>query len=385
MSFLYAVLAIYLCSLFGEAKTSGTAGTDGKRGYSEMHSNPEAFHLMNRLSLTPKINAVYGDIAHTVLTTVYARELARGLPRKGLTYKLLGVGSGACNLEIDIARRMVHHHFKKGERMVVYCYDPSNEGYESARASIHQVNHTESRVKFVAVQELPTLVRFHGVFAHHSLHHVSDLEGLYEYIEKSMHIDGVFFAADMTGRNGHRRWPEQLALADKLWNEQPTPGHAWDYIKNVSLDEYPDYDYSHCNGQPGIALEGIRSEEVLPLLEQYFYFDKFVGFGGLAHEYVGRRLGDNYKTDTEEGRAFIHKLYELQESATNDNIIKPDQFFASMRRMDSKAKLNPPKYYGNITVQFAVRVLTHVDDGPSLDPCQDPQKQPKRRKENRRV
>ena len=312
-----------------------------------MHSNPEASHLINELSLTPKINAVYSDIAQG-LTTVFAWELARGLPEKGFTYKLLGVGSGACNLEIDIARIMVHHHFEKGERIRVYCYDPFNEGYASARASIHQVNsNTGSRVNFVAVQNLPTLVTFHGVFAHHSLHHVSDLEGLYEYIEKSMHIDGVFFATDMTGRNGNRRWPEQLALADKLWNEQPTPGHAWDYINNVALDEYPDYDYSYCNGQPGNNFEGIRSEEV-PLLEQNFYFDKFVAFGGLSHEYVGRRLGDNYKTDTEEGRAFIQKLHELQESATNDNIIKPDQFFACMRRMDSKAKLDPPKNYGNI-------------------------------------
>ena len=35
------MLAIYkLCSLVEEAKTSGK---DGSKGYSEMHSNPEAF------------------------------------------------------------------------------------------------------------------------------------------------------------------------------------------------------------------------------------------------------------------------------------------------------------------------------------------------------
>ena len=64
---------------------------------------------------------------------------------------------------------------------------------------------TAKKSAFKVLQQLQAEGSFDAAFAHHALHHVSDLEALFTFVRRAIGPDGVFLIADMIGRNGHRR------------------------------------------------------------------------------------------------------------------------------------------------------------------------------------
>jgi 2-polyprenyl-3-methyl-5-hydroxy-6-metoxy-1,4-benzoquinol methylase len=114
--------------------------------------------------------------------------------------------------------------------------------------------------------------RYHIVLAIQCLHHFVKLELLFDKIRSILHPSGFFMTDDMIGRNGHRRWPESMRHVKRLWKELPI-----DYKRNHShgtVDKkVADHDYSKG------SFEGIRSQDILPLLLERFHFETFAGFG----------------------------------------------------------------------------------------------------------
>ena len=63
--------------------------------------------------------------------------------------------------------------------------------------------------------------QYAAVIANQSLHHVLELEHLFDQVKGSLRPDGYFVASDMIGRNGHQRWPEALAEVQRFWRDLP--------------------------------------------------------------------------------------------------------------------------------------------------------------------
>jgi hypothetical protein len=59
------------------------------------------------------------------------------------------------------------------------------------------------------------------VMAHHSLHHMVQLEEIFQRVKEAIGSTGYFVTTDMIGRNGHMRWPEALAIVQEIWKEMP--------------------------------------------------------------------------------------------------------------------------------------------------------------------
>src|ERR1700682_4986821 len=62
---------------------------------------------------------------------------------------------------------------------------------------------------------------YHAVIANQSLHHVLNLEHLFDAIRDAIGVVGVFLTSDIIGRNGHMRWPEALTIVQEFWQEMP--------------------------------------------------------------------------------------------------------------------------------------------------------------------
>ena len=60
---------------------------------------------------------------------------------------------------------------------------------------------------------------YDAVIANQSLHHVSNLEGLFAAIKDALSPQGRFITSDMIGRNGHMRWPEALDIIHDFWRQ----------------------------------------------------------------------------------------------------------------------------------------------------------------------
>lgn len=165
---------------------------------------------------------------------------------------------------------------------------------------------------------------FDVVVLNQCLHHFSALEDVFETIKNITKIDGIVVTNDVIGRNGHQLWPEVQVHVDAYWARLPER-----LTKDKTLggfrQQYIDHDHS------GIGFEGIRAQDVLPLLCQNFYFDSFIVYGALVIPIVDRRFGWNYDCDNEQDLQLIDELAALEMSLLESGDVKPTQILACMK------------------------------------------------------
>ena len=141
------------------------------------------------------------------------------------------------------------------------------------------------------------------VLAVQSLHHVQRLEVLFDRIQEALHPEGYFMSDDMIGRNGHQRWPEALALIEKLWAERKNQKYNHQ-LKRLEKT-FVNWD---CSSE---GFGGIRSQDILPLLIKHFSFEVFVAFGNIIDPFIDRGFGPNLDPDNEWDRGFIDRVHTL--------------------------------------------------------------------------
>lgn len=162
---------------------------------------------------------------------------------------------------------------------------------------------------------------YDGVMANQSLHHVTHLEHLFDQVKHGLHADGSFVISDMIGRNGHQRWPESLDIVNKFWKELPNS-----YKFNVLLNRFEkEYDNWDCSKE---GFEGIRAQDVLPLLLQRFKCEKFVGFGSAIDIFVDRCFGHNFNPKSEWDQELIDRVHALDEDGLKSGKLTPTHMVA---------------------------------------------------------
>jgi SAM-dependent methyltransferase len=160
--------------------------------------------------------------------------------------------------------------------------------------------------------------------ATHSLHHLVELEHLYDEVARSIDPEGVLLVNDMVGRNGHVRWPEAGQIVRRIWASTPARYRHNHFSAEID-DEYPDTD---CSTE---SFEGIRSQDVLPLLLGRFHPDVFVAFGNVIDPFVDRVYGRNFNPADPDDTRLIEKIATLDEAAIELGVLTPTHLVASFR------------------------------------------------------
>ena len=143
-------------------------------------------------------------------------------------------------------------------------------------------------------------------------------------IRRALHPDGAFASIDVVGRNGHMRWPEALALIERMWQFLPDQKRYHTILKTTDAQ----YQNRDCSNQ---GFEGIRSQDILPLCVERFGFDLFVGFANVVDPFVDRGFGHHFDATSERDRAFIDRVHERDEREILARRITPTHMFAVMR------------------------------------------------------
>ena len=148
----------------------------------------------------------------------------------------------------------------------------------------------------------------------------------------------------MIGRNGHVRWPEAMEIIQEFWL---TLSRQYRYNQRFRRYEerFEDWDCSH------EGFEGIRSQDVLPLLLEFFHFQLFIGFGNLIDPFVDRAFGPNFDPKVAWDRSFIDDVQERDEQEMARGRIKPTHMLAVM----GKAPAGRVRVIGPLTPEFCVR------------------------------
>jgi SAM-dependent methyltransferase len=292
------------------------AETEIYEDVADVHELPPIFHYWSNKHLRPMLE----ELGFSNPDEFFAKYLGESARRRGTAAPIfLSLGAGNCDTEIRVARLLR----KAGiERFTVECVDLNQRMLERGLAMAQREGVAEHIVPVEGdFNQWRAAKQYDAVMANQSLHHVLNLEGLFDEVKRSLATGGCFVVSDIIGRNGHQRWPEALAAVQRFWRELP---HDYRYNRQLGRYEHA-YRNWDCSGE---GFEGIRAQDILPLLLQRFEFHLFVGFANVIDLFVDRSFGPNFDADAEWDRGFIDRVHAFDEAAFRKGELTPTHMMA---------------------------------------------------------
>ncbi len=305
----------------------------------DINNLPGIFHYWSDGHMRP----MFEEVGFSHPEGFFAHFLGEAIARRGDgVAKIASVGAGNGDTEARIARRLLdagHRDF------VIECLDINADCLARAEALAQAEGLSPwvrtTRLDFNHWRPMPDHA---AVMANQSLHHVVELETLFDAIDHAIGEHGLFVTSDMIGRNGHQRWPEALTIVREFWRELPRERRY-----NVQLrrqeTEFLDWD---CSGE---GFEGIRAQDILPLLIERFGFRFFFAFGNVIDPFVDRSFGHHFSADSAEDRALIDRIHARDVEEILAGRIKPTHMMAVMQR----DRTLTPTCWRHLTPEFCVR------------------------------
>lgn len=308
-------------------------------GCTNVHELPEIFHYWSNKHLRPKFEVCGFSHPDTFFSLYLEKTLNRDLSRPR---RFISIGSGNCDTEVRVAKLLLE---KGHSNFTIECLD--------INADMLRRGKTLAEESGVGAQIIPLKGDFNAWYPQHkydaivanqSLHHVLKLEHVFDAIQDGLLPDGRFITSDMIGRNGHLRWPEAKEIVDEFWEELP---ESYRYNQQLKRHEqkYLDRDCS-VDG-----FEGIRAQDVLPLLADRFHFEFFAAFANAIDPFIGRSFGHNFNVQADWDRNFIDRIHARDDAEIIAGRIKPTHMFAVM----GNERSSDPYFLGGLDPESCVR------------------------------
>jgi SAM-dependent methyltransferase len=310
------------------------------RNIENVHDLPDIYHVWSQNFLRPKLEA----LGHSSIPEIWVDVIARlGSAEDARSLALVSLGSGNCDVEIDLASRL----YERGiDNFVFECLE-INEDMLARGARLAGEKGLDRSLRFTHA-DLNTWEATGAIdvaFANHSLHHVAELEHLFGQVRDHLSPNGAFLISDMIGRNGHMRWPEALWLVHSIWENMPDRYKYNHQLRRVET-MYENWDCSMS------GFEGIRAQDILPLLMERFSFELFLGFANVVDVFVDRGFGHNFDPDSEQDVEFIRNVGALDDLTIELGMVKPTHMVAVLRTEDPA---RVPSCWRGWTPEFCVR------------------------------
>lgn len=302
-----------------------------------VHDLPEIFHYWSNRYLLPK----YQELGYTHPEDFFLKQIAVACQNHSHV-NAVSIGAGNCDAEIGISRQLLaqgisNFHFD--------CLDinPSmlSRGESQAKQEGVQSHVSGLQGDFNAWRPAK---KYEIVMANQSLHHVLELEHLFSAVQAAMTDGGQFLVSDMIGRNGHQRWPEAWDAMQPFWEELPQP-YRYNRLMQRQEETYLNHD---CSSE---SFEGIRAQDILPLLIQNFHFELFIPFGNIIFIFIDRPFGHNFDASADWDRDFIDRVHARDEQGIMSGELTPTQMLAVLVKEPVETRLVDP----GLTPSFCIR------------------------------
>ncbi len=305
----------------------------------DVHQLPDIYHYWSNRFLRPILEE-YGFANPDELFAKYLHQSALACGANLPIF--VSIGAGNCDLEIRMAKSLK----EKGiDNFCIECLELNpkmlQRGLDLARKEGVSAN-----LSFIVADfnRWKANREYTAVMANQSLHHVVNLEGLFAEIKRSLHPKGLFITSDMIGRNGHQRWPEALEAVHRFWRELPQ-SHRYNHQLKRYEELYENWD---CSKE---GFEGIRAQDILPLLVETFSFELFIGFANVVDVFIDRGFGHNFDDQNPRDKEFIDRLHHFDEENLRSGHLKPTHVMAVMK----KTPVENPQYSRGLSPAFCVR------------------------------
>lgn len=304
----------------------------------DVHDLPPIFHYWSNTYLRPRLESFGFSCPEEFFAQQIQQQTARGKP-----VRIISIGAGNCDTEVRVATLLRERGV---DQFVIDCLDLTAAMLQRGE-SLVRANGLERHFRFVQgdFNRWQPDGHYDIVIANQSLHHVTNLEGLFDAIHAAIGDDGLFVTSDIIGRNGHQRWPEALAIVREFWNELP---RAYRYNRQLLWHDphFRDWD---CSIE---GFEGIRAQDILPLLHERFGFDFFYAYGNVIDPFIDRSFGPHFDPQNEWDRTFIDRVHARDEAEILAGTIKPTHMLAAMRTNPATT----PVTWHHLTPESCLRV-----------------------------
>lgn len=312
-------------------------------GEEQVHDLPPIFHYWSHRYLRPKLEFLGASGPDDYFANQLERALLDAPERPA---RFISIGAGNSDTEVRVATILKSRGV---DDFILECLEITDEmrlrGRELAARS--EVAHLVKPIPGDFNSWVPDRA-YDAVLANQSLHHVLNLEGLLDTVLSSLRPTGRFVTSDMIGRNGHQRWPEALEIVQRFWPELPD---GYRYNLQLRRHEWSFQDWD-CSTE---GFEGIRSQDILVLLNARFDFEDFLAFGNAIDPFIDRGFGPHFDAKSPTDRDLIDRVQASDEEAINTGVVTPTHLIATMRL---PGQSGPRRWWGGLTPTSCVRPTT---------------------------
>lgn len=309
-----------------------------------VHELPDVFHYWSNKYLLPK-QKQFGFTSPDDFFVFYCKKHCRE-NTSNKSIKILSIGSGNGELEIKIASALSNSSI---DNYTIECMDINQHMLErTVNLAKEKGIDKNIRINQGDFNKWKPKNKYDVIIANQSLHHVLELEHLFDSIYKGLSKSGIFLTSDMIGRNGHMRWPEALDELKPFWDELPKE-YKYNQLLKRQENQYINHD---CSTE---GFEGIRAQDILPLLVNKFNFELFVPFANIVLVFIDRPFGHNYDVKNPKDIDFIDRVHKKDEELIINGTIKPTQMIAVMTKQEIK---NTQLVHPKLTPEFCIRPIT---------------------------
>jgi SAM-dependent methyltransferase len=294
----------------------------------DVHNLPPVFHYWSNRYLRPKMEPHGFSDPPGMFLLAFGQQCAKHAGASKVRF--LSAGSGNCDTEVAIATGL---RAKGYTDFTIECLDlnPSmlqrGARYAQERGVANNMEFVEADLNTWTAQR-----EYHAVMADQSLHHVMELEWLFGQIRQSLHPAGTFVISDMIGRNGHLRWPRALAIVREFWKSLP-PAYRYNCASGRYEAVFQDADCS------SVSFEGIRAQDIVPLLKLNFDFRLAIGFGNIIDPFIDRSFGPNFDPSRAWDREFIDRVHRRDEEEISSGRLLPTHLLAMLSPLATAANI----------------------------------------------
>lgn len=183
--------------------------------------------------------------------------------------------------------------------------------------------------------------KYDVVFASSSVHHLKELEHVFDQVSRALKPAGLFILNEFVGPSQFQWTDQQLSIINDLLKILPAK-----YRTNISSPE----NLKEFAGRPSIAMmnsydpsEAIRSAEIIPLLSQYFSMLEIVDYGGTILHMLLQDIVGNFDSDEEEDRTILNLLIYLEETLIKNKVLSSDFAVIIAQKPDAGFEPNPAR------------------------------------------
>ena len=315
---------------------------DQFREVANPHDLPEIFHYWSNRYVRPRLNSVCeaDNIPEFFANAFFAAAKACSMDSP----RFISIGTGDCSVEMAVARRLTEMGLSN---FLVECLVSSPESANRVESQIRDGGVGTAVVPIVADMNSwqPTPHSYCAAMSHHALHHIMELEKLFEAIRYGLAPGGLFATNDMIGRDGHMRWPEALVWIESIW---AFLAERYKYNQQLKRLER-NFNNWNCSND---GFDGMRTQDLLPLLVDQFHFRSFLAWGGITDVFVDRAFGHNFDAASERDRSLIDFIQMLNDRMIDLGVVKPTTMLAVMSMEPCETQI-----WRHWTPRFAIRMV----------------------------